>query len=85
MTIADWIGSVGVLSILVAFFLNASQRLSSKNIGYICMNLVGGGLACFASYLIGYWPFVVLEGTWALVSLWALFRWGQAYRNSQLR
>lgn len=85
MTIADWIGSVGVLSILVAFFLNASQRISSKHLLYISMNLVGGSLACFASYLIGYWPFVVLEGTWALVSLWALFRWRQTYRNSQLR
>jgi len=26
-------------------------------------------MTCYASYLIEYWPFFVLEGTWTIVSL----------------
>jgi hypothetical protein len=28
------------------------------------LNTTGAGLAGYASYLIDYWPFVILEGTW---------------------
>ena len=35
-------------------------------------NLVGAGLACWSSYLIGFLPFVVLEGVWALAAAYAL-------------
>jgi len=36
--------------------------------------LLGAGLACYASWRIDFLPFVVLEGTWALVALAALLR-----------
>ena len=38
------------------------------------MNLVGAILACLASVLMKYYPFVLLEGTWAMVSLVALVK-----------
>jgi len=69
---SDIIGSVGVFILLLAFVLNLLDRLSGKNIIYILMNIIGGGLACFASYLIHYIPFVILEGVWTVVSLFAL-------------
>ncbi len=79
MTLTDWIGSAGVLSILLAYFLSSANRLSSKSLTYILMNLIGAAMACLASVLIAYWPFVVLEGAWTLVSLGAL--WGYARRG----
>ena len=33
---------------------------------YILLNIIGSGLSCYASVLIRYWPFVVLEGCWVL-------------------
>jgi hypothetical protein len=33
------------------------------------LNIIGAGLSCYASVLIRYWPFVVLEGCWVLVSI----------------
>ena len=39
-----------------------------------CMNIAGAGLACYASYLIRYLPFVILEATWMMVSLLALVK-----------
>jgi hypothetical protein len=69
---SDIIGFIGVFILLVAFLANLSGKLSQKSIGYILLNLVGAGLACLASVLIRYIPFVILEGTWTLVSLVAL-------------
>jgi hypothetical protein len=39
------------------------------------MNVLGAGLACIASWLISYMPFVILEGTWTLVSFVALINY----------
>jgi membrane associated rhomboid family serine protease len=75
MTLIDWIGSCGVFLILLAYFLNVTSRLESKNLLYIMLNLIGATLAGLASYLIDYLPFVILEGVWALVSGYALFNY----------
>ncbi|WP_449384926.1 hypothetical protein [Changchengzhania lutea] len=37
------------------------------------LNLVGAAMACLASILLNYWPFIILEAVWALVSLYSLF------------
>ena len=71
----DYIGFIGVFILLVAFLLNLLSKISKDGLPYILMNAIGGGLACFASYLIHYIPFVILEGTWMLVSLFALLQY----------
>jgi len=73
MTTADIIGSIGVIMMLVVFILNIADKLSNDSPFYIVMNLIGASLACTASIMINYIPFVVLEGTWSIVSLWALY------------
>lgn len=74
MTAADWVGSVGVTLLLVAFALNNRGALETSSRVYQGMNVVGAGLACSASWLIGYLPFVVLEGAWCVVAVVALLR-----------
>jgi hypothetical protein len=73
-TINDIIGFTGVFILLIAFLLNLSGKLSQNSIGYILLNIIGAGLACLASVLIKYLPFVILEGTWTLVSIVALIK-----------
>ncbi len=74
MDLQDLIGTVGVSLLLVAFFLNLFKIISQESRSYILLNLLGAGLACYASVLIGFLPFVILEGTWATVALLALIR-----------
>ena len=71
---AEVIGSIGVAMLLVAFFMNLFKLLPSGSRRYALMNLAGASLSCYASWLINFVPFVVLEGTWALVAAAALFR-----------
>jgi hypothetical protein len=69
MTIIDWIGSLGVFQILLAYFLNVIGKISTTHLTFILLNLIGAIMACLASILLNYWPFIILEGIWALVSL----------------
>jgi hypothetical protein len=69
MSTSDWIGTMGVGLILIAYFFSTFHWMSPHSRLFFLLNTAGAALACFASYLISYWPFVVLEGTWTIVSL----------------
>jgi hypothetical protein len=72
LDINDWIGFTGVAILLVAFLLNLLNKLSKEGWPYITLNITGAALSCLASVLIHYFPFVLLEAVWTLVSLAAL-------------
>jgi fluoride ion exporter CrcB/FEX len=74
MKISDWIGFLGVFTLLIAFFLNIINVLHKNSYAYMLMNIIGAGIACIASILINYWPFIILEGIWTLVSLGGLIQ-----------
>lgn len=74
MTHTDWIGFIGVFLILLAYILNVTGKLQSSSLSFILLNLFGAGLACLASVLMDYLPFIILEGVWAIVSLIALLK-----------
>ncbi len=74
MVYNDIIGTLGVGLILIAYFLNTSKLLPKDGKLFFVLNIVGAALACYASFLINYWPFVILEGTWTLVSVYGLMR-----------
>ncbi|MDP4265255.1 MAG: hypothetical protein Q8941_22205 [Bacteroidota bacterium] len=70
----DIIGTAGVGLILMAFFLDTARLVENNGKLYYVMNAIGAVLACYASFLINYWPFVILEGTWTLVSVYGLMK-----------
>ena len=74
MTYNDIIGLIGVALILVAYFLNTETLIKVNGKLFYVMNTIGAAMACYASFLISYWPFVILEGTWTLVSIYGLMR-----------
>lgn len=75
MNIIDWIGFIGVFQILLAYILSILGKLEKRDLGFILLNLLGAGMACTASILMKYLPFIILEGVWTLVSLIALIRY----------
>ncbi|PKP28565.1 MAG: hypothetical protein CVU01_03940 [Bacteroidetes bacterium HGW-Bacteroidetes-18] len=68
MNYIDWIGFIGVTLLLLAFFLNLMGKIKTDSLSYLLLNFLGAGIACLASELLNYMPFVILEGCWALVS-----------------
>jgi hypothetical protein len=67
-------GSLGVAILLLAFVLNMLKIIRTESLSYLLLNFIGAGIACFASWLIPYFPFVILEGVWAVVSLVSLVK-----------
>jgi hypothetical protein len=68
---SDIIASIGVIILLIAFVLNMLKKVSAQSRLYSGMNFLGAGLCGFSSYLISFYPFVVLESIWALFALYS--------------
>ena len=74
MTYNDLIGTLGVALILLTYFLNTAGLISKNKKLFYVLNTIGAALAVYASLLINYWPFVILEGAWTLVSIYGLMK-----------
>lgn len=74
MTFNEFIGTLGVGLILIAYFFSVFKFILTNGKLFFSMNIIGAGLACYASVLIDYWPFVILEGIWAMVSIIGLYK-----------
>lgn len=74
MSYSDIIGTIGVALILIAYFSATFNTINGKGILFFSLNIAGAALACYASWLIDYWPFVILEGTWLIVSIVGLIK-----------
>lgn len=74
MNYNDIIGSLGVGLILIAYFMNIFSFIEKDGKFYFIINIIGASIACYASILINYLPFIILEGTWAIVSLFGFMK-----------
>jgi hypothetical protein len=63
MNYNDIVRTIGVGLILVAYFLNSFLFIEKDGKFYFLLNILGASLACYASLLINYKPFIILEGT----------------------
>ncbi len=75
MTTIDWLGFIGVFQILLAYILNVIGKMEKSDLTFILLNLVGAGMACLASIFMKYFPFILLEGVWTIVSLISLTKY----------
>lgn len=74
MSIENWIASLGVSILLIAFFLNVFGYLDSKSKVYSLLNAVGGIISCYASWLADFYPFVILNLIWSITAILSLLK-----------
>ncbi len=74
MNANDILGAIGVGIILLAYFLSVFSWIKKEGILFYLMNIIGASIACITSYLINYIPFVILEGSWVIVSIVGLLK-----------
>ena len=72
MSYNDWIGTIGVGLVLLAYFLNTVKMIPENGKFFFLLNVAGGALSCYAALLIDFIPFVVLEAIWTVVSVYGL-------------
>jgi hypothetical protein len=64
----------GALAILGAYAANLLSWLGPANLSYSVANLIGSGILTFIAIVDQQLGFILLEGVWALVSLWGMIR-----------
>lgn len=74
METTDLIATFGVSLLLIAFFLQSFKFIKSESYLYCLLNLFGAAIAGYASWLIPFIPFVILEGVWCLVAVFGLIK-----------
>lgn len=63
---------VGALLILTAYAAAQLERLDLQSRLYLGLNLAGSAILAVLAAGGAQWGFLLLEGAWALISLWAL-------------
>lgn len=74
MTYNDWMGTIGVGLVLLAYFFNTIKMIPDNGKLFFILNVIGGALSCYAAVLINFIPFVVLEAIWTVVSVYGLVK-----------
>ncbi len=72
MSLADIVGLVGVVAVLSAYALLQSGRLAVRAPSYSALNLLGAGLILVSLTVDFNLPSAIIEGAWALISLYGL-------------
>ena len=74
MSYNDWIGTIGVGLVLLAYFFNTMKMIPENGKLFYLLNVIGGAMSCYAAILIIFWPFVILEAIWTIVSIYGLIK-----------
>jgi len=74
---------VGALLILAGFIAAQAGRVSPHALSYVLLNFVGSAILTGVALNSRDWGFLLLEGVWAIVSLWALIQIARGRRPQQ--
>jgi hypothetical protein len=63
---------LGALAVLAAYAANQLRLIGPSNLSYSAMNFAGSAVLAVVAVVEEQWGFLLLEGVWALVSLWGV-------------
>jgi hypothetical protein len=63
---------LGALAVLAAYAANQFRLIGPSNLSYSVMNFVGSAVLTVIAVVEAQWGFLLLEGVWALLSLWGV-------------
>lgn len=70
----DIFGSIGLILLLVAFYLNATKKIVRNTFIYNGLNLIGSLILAYYAFVLNTRVFVIFELLWAFISVYFLLR-----------
>lgn len=70
----DLVGLVGVILILIAYYLLQAEKYSASDSGYLKLNVIGSALLLFSLCYNWNLSSVIIEIIWLVISVWGIFR-----------
>lgn len=68
------VGNIGVICVLLAYFLVSTGRIKSISAKYQVLNLVGAVILTIYAVVLVAWASVALNAIWAVIALVALIK-----------
>ena len=65
---------LGAVLILVAYAAAQMSKMSTGGTNYQLLNLIGSTALCVAAIAALQYGFILLEGSWAVLSVWGLWK-----------
>ena len=78
----DYVGTSGVVVILVAYFLLQTERLSSTDLSYSVVNLIGSAFIAISLLFDFNLSAFIIELFWIAISFYGILRYVGAKRNA---
>jgi hypothetical protein len=71
----DFVGSIGVFTIIATYILLQTERLKSENLAYSVLNGLGAGLIVFSLFYSFNFSAFVVELLWVLISIYGIAKY----------
>jgi hypothetical protein len=71
---ALYFGILGMLLLLISFITEVLRLLHREHGIYLFLNLAGSVAMAYYASVINSWPFLILNGVWALFSMYGLIK-----------
>lgn len=68
------IGWVGMILIILAYFLLSTKKLKSKSIIYHLLNLLGGAGIIVSAFTTQSWPAMILNIIWMIIAVFSIYK-----------
>ncbi len=79
MDLEFFLGMIGAITVVLAYGLNSYQILKSESLSYQLLNLFGGIILAWYTYLCGAYFSTGVNVIWFLIATFAIFK---IYKNS---
>ena len=82
-TWSDFVGNIGVILIIIAFYLNVAEKIKSTDRSYNLLNLIGSILLLTSLIYKPNLSNIIIEIIWGGISLIGLYKYYSQKKNSK--